>query len=149
MRISLFKEFSKCFFKHCQPFACELSKVGLKRLVSEVYINIAMTLLVTIEIVISFIFYIPTYFCTYILVPLTLYPRKGSRDILDIPPRYPHFTKMTMSNTAAVTGGKPIAVYSQSISVSAVNPLVAFYDIRGRKGVLSCSVPDTTRDLLI
>jgi hypothetical protein len=34
-----------------------------------------------------------------------------------------------MSNTAVVTGGKPIAVYLQSISgVSAINSLVAFYD---------------------
>jgi hypothetical protein len=33
-----------------------------------------------------------------------------------------------------VTGVKPIAVRLQSISdVSAVNPLVAFYDIHGRK----------------
>jgi hypothetical protein len=37
-------------------------------------------------------------------------------------------------NTADVTGGKSIAVSSQSISgVSAVFPLVAFYDIHGRK----------------
>jgi hypothetical protein len=35
-----------------------------------------------------------------------------------------------MSNTADVTGGKPIAVQPQSVlCVSAVNPLVAFYDI--------------------
>jgi hypothetical protein len=33
-----------------------------------------------------------------------------------------------------VTGGKPIAVRTQSISdASAVNPLIAFYDIYGRK----------------
>jgi hypothetical protein len=32
------------------------------------------------------------------------------------------------------TGGKPIAVWSQSISgVKAINPLVTFYDIHGRK----------------
>jgi hypothetical protein len=36
-----------------------------------------------------------------------------------------------MRNTAAVRGGKPIAIWSQSISgVNAVNSLVAFYDIR-------------------
>jgi hypothetical protein len=36
-----------------------------------------------------------------------------------------------MRNTADVTG-KPIAVLLQSISgVSAINPLVAFYDIQG------------------
>jgi hypothetical protein len=39
-----------------------------------------------------------------------------------------------MRNTADVTGGKPIAVLLQLISgVSAINPLVAFYDILGRK----------------
>jgi hypothetical protein len=34
------------------------------------------------------------------------------------------------------------------LRVSAVNPLVAFYDINGRKGqvIIFCSVPDTTRD---
>jgi hypothetical protein len=32
-----------------------------------------------------------------------------------------------------VTGGKPIAVLLQSISVTAINPLVAFYDIHGGK----------------
>jgi hypothetical protein len=33
-----------------------------------------------------------------------------------------------------VTGGKPIAVLLQPISdVSAINPLVAFYDIHGEK----------------
>jgi hypothetical protein len=58
---------------------------------------------------------------------------------------------LAMRNTAHVTGGKPIAVRSQSISeVSAVNPLVAFYDIHGRNGevLCFCSVPDTTRDYL-
>jgi hypothetical protein len=39
-----------------------------------------------------------------------------------------------VKNTADVTGGKPIAVLLQSISdVSAINPLVAFYDIYGGK----------------
>jgi hypothetical protein len=39
-----------------------------------------------------------------------------------------------MRDTADVTGGKPIAVRLQSISgVSAINHLVAFYDIHGRK----------------
>jgi hypothetical protein len=37
-----------------------------------------------------------------------------------------------MRNTANVTGGNPIAVLLQSIlGVSAINPLVAFYDIHG------------------
>jgi hypothetical protein len=52
-------------------------------------------------------------------------------------------------NTADMTGGKPIAVCLQSISgVSAVNPLVAFYDIHGRKGevLFFCTVLDNNRD---
>jgi hypothetical protein len=56
---------------------------------------------------------------------------------------------LPMSNTADVTGGKPIAVWSQSISgVNAINPLVAFYDIHGRKRevLFIYFVPDTTRD---
>jgi hypothetical protein len=55
-----------------------------------------------------------------------------------------------MRNTADVTGGKPIAVLLQSISgVSAINPLVAFYDIQwGKREVLFFYfVPDTTRDM--
>jgi hypothetical protein len=39
-----------------------------------------------------------------------------------------------MRNTADVIGGKSIAVLLQSISgVSAINPLVAFFDIHGGK----------------
>jgi hypothetical protein len=48
-----------------------------------------------------------------------------------------------------VTGGKPIAILLQSISgVSAINPLVAFYDILGgkREVLFFYFVPDTTRD---
>jgi hypothetical protein len=54
-----------------------------------------------------------------------------------------------MRNTADVTGGKPIAVFLQSIlGVSAINPLIAFYDIHGgKREVLSFYfVPDTTRE---
>jgi hypothetical protein len=54
-----------------------------------------------------------------------------------------------MRNTADVTGGKPIAVLLQSISVvSAINPLVAFHDIHGgkREVLFFYFVPDTTRD---
>jgi hypothetical protein len=32
---------------------------------------------------------------TYTYIPLTLYPRRGSRGISDIPPRRPRFTKIT------------------------------------------------------
>jgi hypothetical protein len=48
-----------------------------------------------------------------------------------------------------VTGRKPIAVLLQSISdVSAINSLVAFYDIHGgkREVLFFYFVPDTTRD---
>jgi hypothetical protein len=54
-----------------------------------------------------------------------------------------------MKNTADVTGGKPMPILLQSISgVSAINPLVAFYDIHGgkREVLLFYYVPDTTRD---
>jgi hypothetical protein len=44
---------------------------------------------------------------------------------------------LAVRNTTDVTGGKPIAVGSKSISgVNAVYPLVAFYDIHGRKRVV-------------
>jgi hypothetical protein len=54
-----------------------------------------------------------------------------------------------MRSIADVTGGKPIAVLLQSISgVSAINPLVAFYDIRGgnREVLFFYFAPDTTRE---
>jgi hypothetical protein len=60
-----------------------------------------------------------------------------------------------MKNTANVTGGKPIAVLLQSISgVSAINPIVAFYDIHGGKRAVLFFyfVPDTqeeSRDLIL
>jgi hypothetical protein len=45
-----------------------------------------------------------------------------------------YYNKLAMRNTAGVTGGKPNAVLLQSIlGVSAINPLVAFYDIDGGK----------------
>jgi hypothetical protein len=85
----------------------------------------------------------------HIIIYIHTYHSRFIRDISDIPARHPHFTKTT--NTTDVPGGKPIAVWSQSISdVSAVNFLVAFYDIHGRKGevLLFCYVPDTTRDMI-
>jgi anti-anti-sigma regulatory factor len=60
--------------------------------------------------------------------------------------------ELTMRNTTDMTGGKPIAVQLQSISGwSAVYPLVAFYDIHGRKGAVLffCSVSVTIRDITI
>jgi hypothetical protein len=53
-----------------------------------------------------------------------------------------------MRNIADVTGGEPIAVLLQSISdVSAINPLVTFYDTHGgmREVLFFYFVPDTTR----
>jgi hypothetical protein len=60
--------------------------------------------------------------------------------------------ELAVKNTADVTGSKPIAVLLQSISgVSAINPLVAFYDIHGgkREALFFYFVPDTTRDHII
>jgi hypothetical protein len=57
-----------------------------------------------------------------------------------------------MRNTADVTDGKPIAVLLQSNSgVSTINPLVAFYDIHGKKRevLFFYFVLDTTRDFLL
>jgi hypothetical protein len=52
-----------------------------------------------------------------------------------------------MCNTADVTGGKPSAVRSQSISgVSSVNPLVSFCLEEMEKEIVFCFVPDATRD---
>jgi hypothetical protein len=52
-----------------------------------------------------------------------------------------------MRNTTDVTGGKPIAVLLQPISgVSAINPLVAFYDIHGRKRCYSFILSRTPQE---
>jgi hypothetical protein len=54
-----------------------------------------------------------------------------------------------MRNTADVTASKPIAVLLQSFSgVSAINPLVAFYDNHGgkREVLFFYFVLDTKRD---
>jgi hypothetical protein len=73
-----------------------------------------------------------TMFSTYI--SLTLYPRiaEVSQIFLRDDRVLPNF--LAMSNTADVTGGKPIAGLLQSISgLSTINPLVVFYDIHGGK----------------
>jgi hypothetical protein len=55
-----------------------------------------------------------------------------------------------MKNTADMTGGKPIAVLLQSISgVSAINPLVAFYDIHGGKRCYSFILSRTPHETCI
>jgi hypothetical protein len=52
-----------------------------------------------------------------------------------------------MRNTADVPDGKPIAVWSQSISdVSAINSLGAFYDIHGIKREVKYTYFLRTRD---
>jgi hypothetical protein len=59
---------------------------------------------------------------------------------------------ISLRNIADVTGGKPIAVWSQSISgVSAINRLVAFYDIHGwkREVLFFYFVLDTRQDYYI
>jgi hypothetical protein len=55
-----------------------------------------------------------------------------------------------MRRTANVAGGKTITVRLQAFSgVTAVDPVVAFYDVHGRKREVFfySSVPDTTRDV--
>jgi hypothetical protein len=79
-------------------------------------------------------------------IPLTFYPRRTSRysDILAL-------RNTVYCHVYRDVTGKPV-VWLQSISVKdAVNPLVAFYDIHGRKRevLFFCSVPDTTRDFHI
>jgi hypothetical protein len=57
-----------------------------------------------------------------------------------------------MNNAADVKGSNPNAVLLQLITgVSAINPLVAFYDIHGAKSeeLLFYFVPDTTRESLL
>jgi hypothetical protein len=51
-----------------------------------------------------------------------------------------------MRNTADMTGGRPITVSSQSISD--VNPLIAFYDLPGRKKKVLFYSLSTTRDVI-
>jgi hypothetical protein len=69
-----------------------------------------------------------------------------SQIFLDTPTFYQNY--LATKNIADVTGGKPIVDWSQSISgVSAINPLVAFYDIHGRqREVLLFYFVYTTRD---
>jgi hypothetical protein len=89
--------------------------------------------------------YLPVLNYTYI--PLTLYPRRGSRGISEF---YQYL--LAMRNTADATSGKPIAALFQFISgESTINPIVAFYDIHGgkREVLFFYFVLDTTQDLII
>jgi hypothetical protein len=90
--------------------------------------------------------YIPTYHSRFIPEGVAEVSQIFLRDTHVLPKK----KKLAMRNTADVTGGKPIAVLLQSISgLSAINPLVAFYDIHGgnREVLFFYFVPDTTRDL--
>jgi hypothetical protein len=75
--------------------------------------------------------------CTYVHTYHSRFnPEMGSRSISDIPPRRPtsYLNHLAMSNTAEVTDGKSIAVWSQCISgVNAINPLATFYDFHKGK----------------
>jgi hypothetical protein len=69
----------------------------------------------------------------------TYHPRfipEGVAEVSQIFSESPTFYQkvLAMRNTANEIGGKPIAIFLQSISgVSAINPLDAFYDIHGGK----------------
>jgi hypothetical protein len=94
----------------------------------------------------SFSFTIMPFLHTYI--PLTLYPWRGSRGISNIH-RGTHVLPKSFSYEEHCS--KPIAVLLQSISgVSAINPLVAFYDIHGgkREVLFFYFVPDTRDDFI-
>jgi hypothetical protein len=53
--------------------------------------------------------YVQQWTCSRLMmIPLTLYPRRDSRDITDIPPRRQNY--LSLRNTADVTGGKLIGV---------------------------------------
>jgi hypothetical protein len=67
-----------------------------------------------------------------LLTAHTQYSRFIPKRVAETSTYYSETPSLVMRNIADVTGGKPIAVWSQSIAgVSAVNPLVAFYDIHG------------------
>jgi hypothetical protein len=94
-----------------------------------------------------------SYVCLYKYIHTThaLSPKRQERHLRyssETTTSYPNY--LAMSNTADVTGGKPIAVWSHSISgVNAINPLIAFYDILGRKrGAFLLFCPGTTWDYM-
>jgi hypothetical protein len=86
------------------------------------------------------------YACIHTFIALTLDTRRGSRV------RYQIFLRDTHTLPKLLATRNMIAIGLQMVSpgtgLSAVNPLVTFYDIHGRKGevLYFCSIPDTTRD---
>jgi hypothetical protein len=77
----------------------------------------------------------PSQFLTYIHTYHSRFIPKGVAEVSQVFLRDTHvLPKLVSYVDADVTGGKPIVVFLQSISgVSAINPLVAFYDIHGGK----------------
>jgi hypothetical protein len=85
-------------------------------------------------------------YCYYIQYYSRFIPEGAAEESQTLLRDTPALTKL-VRNTADVTGGKPIAFLSQSISnVSVMNPLVAFYHIHGRKEevLFFYFVPNTT-----
>jgi hypothetical protein len=90
--------------------------------------------------------------CTYIDTNHLRFIPEGVAEVSQIFLRDPTFYQKEIAvRTTAVTGDKPIAVLLQCISgVTAINSLVAFYDIHGgkREVLFVYFVPDTTRDYI-
>jgi hypothetical protein len=100
------------------------------------------------KFIIIIIIILQPYIHTYLHATHALYP-KGQQKHFTYSLNTFHQNYLAISNTADMTDGKPIAVWSQSISgVNAINPLVAFYDFHGRKRqvLFFYFVLDTTRD---
>jgi hypothetical protein len=92
--------------------------------------------------------YYRNYIDTYIVHTTHAWFPMGQKRYLRYSSKTPTFYQndLAIRNTAGMTCGKPIIVWSQSISGgSAINSLVAFYDIHGRKGevLFFCAIPDT------
>jgi hypothetical protein len=84
---------------------------------------------------------------TLIIYIHTYHSRFIPEGVAETPTFYQNY--LATRNTADVKGGKPIAVLLLSVTdISAINPLVAFYDIHGgkREVLFFYVVPDTTRD---
>jgi hypothetical protein len=106
--------------------------------------NVKLLLLLSqsIMIIVTTLKYIHTYHSRLILGGVA----EASQIFLRDSHVYQNYLTM---GTADETGGKPVTVWSQSIAgANAINHLVAFYDIHGRKRevLFFYSVPGITRD---